>query len=306
MSRKEKLLLALSTVASISIWGAVYGWKFGLTFVVSLLIHEFGHYRQMGREGISKRTMFMMPPFGAVAVAKEPWPTRLAETKIALAGPLWGAISVLVLLFWQRFVQPVPFFAASAAIVAFVNLFNLALPVAVLDGGRVIKSALFSWQPVLGLMFHFVSIAVLFILVFHNPFLLPITLILLLVLNNERGAYVRARSELAEIRQKLMVIEETQQIREYEAFKKALLFWLQAESALGCSLDPVRLREREKNLRLVAEPLPMTKRQITFGLAGFFALNVFFLGVMSGLFNTLNIEGGSVFGFLEQLFKLVK
>lgn len=303
MSQKEKLLLFLSIAISIALWGMFYGWKFGLILVTSLLIHEFGHYRQMGREGISKRSMFMLPPLGAIAFSKEPWPTRLAETKIALAGPLWGTIPVLVLLFWWYFVQPLPFFAASAAIIAFANLFNLALPVAVLDGGRVIKSVLFSWRPVLGLVFYSISIGMLLLLLISNLFFLPIVLLLFLALNDERRSYLYARSELTKVRQLMTVAGEIWQRFTTEADSRGVLPWLQHELILNCVSDLVYLQEQEKNLQLIAEPLSMTGRQIIASLVMFIALIIFYLWIIGSVTVALGTKGNPA--SLLQLFNSI-
>jgi Zn-dependent protease len=88
MTKREKTLFILSVIASVAIWGGLYSWKAGLVIVFLVLVHEYGHYWQMGREGIGKRMMLFLPPFGVVAMAKEQWPSRPAETRIALAGPV--------------------------------------------------------------------------------------------------------------------------------------------------------------------------------------------------------------------------
>jgi membrane-associated protease RseP (regulator of RpoE activity) len=71
-------------------------------------------------------------------VAGDNFPSRRAEATIALAGPLTGAVLAAgtgLLYFATRNGA----FAAAAAWMALVNLFNL-LPVVPLDGGRVVKS----------------------------------------------------------------------------------------------------------------------------------------------------------------------
>ena len=147
------MILVLSILASIAIWSFMVSWKYALVIVGSILIHEYGHFYWMGREGIKEKDMFFIPPFGAVARSKEMWPNRGAESRIALAGPVFGLISVLVFLIpWL--LSHNPLFAASIVLASYINLFNLLLPIAILDGGRVMKSILFSINTTLGKIFY--------------------------------------------------------------------------------------------------------------------------------------------------------
>ncbi|PJE51339.1 MAG: hypothetical protein COV29_01120 [Candidatus Yanofskybacteria bacterium CG10_big_fil_rev_8_21_14_0_10_36_16] len=113
--------------------------------IFSLLIHEYGHYWQMGREGIKKRDMVMIPPLGAMAVSHEPWPSRGAEARIGIAGPIFGMIPAIV--FYLIFIISGNYmWLAGVMYVCFVNLFNL-LPIGPMDGGRCLKSVLLSINP---------------------------------------------------------------------------------------------------------------------------------------------------------------
>lgn len=137
------MLFLLNFLASLVIWSYLFSLKFSVILIVSILIHEYGHYYWMGREGITKRRMFFLPPFGAVAISDQPWPTRGAETRIALAGPVLGLVSVfLFYLLWL--IYGLPLFLGAMALACYLNLFNLLMPIALLDGGRVIKSILAS------------------------------------------------------------------------------------------------------------------------------------------------------------------
>src|SRR3989338_3704059 len=96
MTNKEKSWLILSIVLSIVIWGLLYGLTVGIIFTLALLFHEYGHYYWMGREGIKNKTMAMMPPFGAIAISREPWPSLGSEARTGLAGPAFGLVSATV------------------------------------------------------------------------------------------------------------------------------------------------------------------------------------------------------------------
>jgi len=117
-----------------------------LFFFTSLLLHELGHAWQARRDGmeIEGITLWL---FGGVAKFKGMFPSAGAEFRIAVAGPLvsllLGALFVVVAV-----VGDLPATVDGvAAWLGYINLtllvFNL-LPALPLDGGRVLRSAL--WQ----------------------------------------------------------------------------------------------------------------------------------------------------------------
>lgn len=134
--------------------------------------------------------MFFLPPFGAVAITKEPWPTYKSELKIALAGPLLGMAAPLLFLV-PMFLYHSPFWAAAAALASIINLLNLVAPIPILDGGRVIKSIFFSIHEKLGHAFYllgYLVVCVLFVLRFLNVF---ISVLLLFLIWTEHTRLIR-------------------------------------------------------------------------------------------------------------------
>jgi Zn-dependent protease len=133
--KASKLVLA---VASFAAYAFLFTWQFAVIIVGMLVIHECGHLRCMKHYGMKTRGIYLIPLVGAAAVAEDYFPSRRAEATIALAGPLTGAVLAggtgLV-----YFATGNGAFAAAAAWMALINLFNL-LPVVPLDGGRVVKS----------------------------------------------------------------------------------------------------------------------------------------------------------------------
>jgi len=130
-----KLVLALASFAA---YAFLFTWQFAVIILGMLVIHECGHLRCMKHYGMKTRGIYFIPLVGAAAVAEDNFPSRRAEATIALAGPLTGAVLAAgtgLLYFATRNGA----FAAAAAWMALVNLFNL-LPVVPLDGGRVVKS----------------------------------------------------------------------------------------------------------------------------------------------------------------------
>jgi Zn-dependent protease/CBS domain-containing protein len=119
-----------------------------LVFFASLLLHELGHARQARREGmeIEGITLWL---FGGVAQFKGAFPSAGAEFRVAIAGPLvslgLGVLFVLLAAF-----AGLP--NAVDGVVAWLGYINLTLlafnllPALPLDGGRVLRSALWYFR----------------------------------------------------------------------------------------------------------------------------------------------------------------
>ncbi|ABS27880.1 site-2 protease family protein [Anaeromyxobacter sp. Fw109-5] len=134
--------------ASAATYGILFSWKFAIALLVQLFVHEYGHVHAMRKTGMNVRGMYFVPFLGAIAVTDDAFTSRRQQAYVALNGPLWGSIFALVpvgLWFWTRD----PLFAAVAAWWAVINLFNL-LPIAPLDGGRVMQAFAFSFSSSLG------------------------------------------------------------------------------------------------------------------------------------------------------------
>jgi Zn-dependent protease/CBS domain-containing protein len=118
-----------------------------LLFFVSLLLHELGHALQARREGVEIEGINLWL-FGGVAQFKGGFPSAGAEFRIAIAGPLVSlALGLLCML---AALAGLP--SAIDGVVAwlgFTNLILLAfnlLPALPLDGGRVLRSALWHFR----------------------------------------------------------------------------------------------------------------------------------------------------------------
>lgn len=299
MTAREKTLLFFSVIASVAIWGWLYSWKAGLVIVFSVIVHEYGHYRQMGKEGVGKRTMFFLPPFGAVAIAKEQWPSRLAEAKIALAGPIFGLVSVLVFvsawLAWGGHL-----WLAAAAWACIVNLFNLLLPIAILDGGRVIKSICFSISNNLGKMFYLLSFGCLGVVFLVDPRLFLLLILVLFFLNSEYQGFKKAPVLLERVKlaQQYALSARDQEPEERVQVIKALTIL----SGFDCSEEA--LERQKRGLELIANPPPMSRSQIL-GSFGVFAgvIGVHSLSLLLAVSGLGISASGSFFESLLEYFK---
>jgi len=134
----DRVHLAMATVAA-------------LVFFASVLLHELGHAWQARREGleIDGITLWL---FGGVAQFKGGFPNPGAEFRIAIAGPLvtLGLGAGFVLLALAGLPSAVD---GVAAWLGYINLFLLVfnlIPALPLDGGRVLRAALWRARGDLG------------------------------------------------------------------------------------------------------------------------------------------------------------
>jgi Zn-dependent protease len=115
-------------------------------FFTSLLLHELGHAFQARREGmeIDGITLWL---FGGVAQFRGMFPSAGAEFRIAIAGPLVSLLLGAGFVGLAFAITGVDVVDGIAAWLGYMNLtllvFNL-LPALPLDGGRVLRSALWA------------------------------------------------------------------------------------------------------------------------------------------------------------------
>jgi Zn-dependent protease/CBS domain-containing protein len=116
-----------------------------LLFLVSILLHELGHAWEARREGLEVDGITLWL-FGGVSQFKGGFPSAGAEFRIAIAGPLVSL--VLGVVFVLIAIAGLP--SAVDGVAAWLGYINLALlvfnliPALPLDGGRVLRAAL--WQ----------------------------------------------------------------------------------------------------------------------------------------------------------------
>ena len=157
-----------SMLVSIGAYALIWGWKFGVGFVLLLLVHEMGHVLQLRREGIPASAPMFIPFLGALVAMKEMPKDAAAEARVGLAGPVLGSLGALVPLGIYALTGN-ELFQALAFVGFFLNLFNL-LPVLPLDGGR----AMAALSPALWLAGFALLIAV--TLLYPNPVMLLVLL----------------------------------------------------------------------------------------------------------------------------------
>ena len=138
------LLLKSGGTMLLMIWvyTVMWGWKFGVGFVLLLLVHESGHLLVAKKFGLKVGAPVFIPFMGAFIALKEAPRNAWMEACVGIGGPLLGSAGALVCNFLgEAFNAPV--FIALAWFGYFLNLFNLT-PVGMLDGGRI-ATALSRW-----------------------------------------------------------------------------------------------------------------------------------------------------------------
>jgi Zn-dependent protease len=158
-----------SMLVSIGAYALIWGWRFGVGFVLLLLVHEMGHVIQLRREGIKASAPMFIPFLGALVAMKELPKDAAAEARVGLAGPVLGSLGCLVPLALFA-VTGNDLFKALAFVGFFLNLFNL-LPVLPLDGGRAM-AALSPWMWFAGY-----GLLIAATVAFPNPIMLLVLLI---------------------------------------------------------------------------------------------------------------------------------
>jgi Zn-dependent protease len=131
-----KLLLSFGSIfVSIWLYAVFFGWKFGVVFVLLILVHELGHYMTFRNFGIPVSLPFFIPGVGAFVAARGPAPSMTIEAIATIAGPVYG-LAAAGLCYWIALSTHQPFWFAAAYIGFFLNALNL-LPMPPFDGGGI-------------------------------------------------------------------------------------------------------------------------------------------------------------------------
>jgi Zn-dependent protease len=124
------------------VYTMMWGWQFGVGFVLLLLVHECGHLLVAKKFGLKVGAPVFIPFMGAFIALKEAPRNAWIEACVGIGGPMHGSFGALVCnSLGEMFDAPV--FVALAWFGYFLNLFNLT-PVGMLDGGRIV-TALSRW-----------------------------------------------------------------------------------------------------------------------------------------------------------------
>jgi Zn-dependent protease len=129
-----KLSTLLSMLAFAGVYWALYGWKFAVGMVFSIYIHEMGHVLTLREYGIPASAPMFIPGFGAFIRLKQLRITPIQDSRVGLAGPIYG-LGAAAFALAAGYITGAKAWEAIAHFGAIINLFNL-IPVWTLDGGR--------------------------------------------------------------------------------------------------------------------------------------------------------------------------
>jgi Zn-dependent protease len=125
-----------SMLLSVAVYAGLFGWKYGIGFVLLLLCHEMGHYIAARQRGLRVSLPTFIPFVGAWINLKDQPMDAETTAFVGMAGPLLGSTAAFVVYLYAMQISSQWLLAIAYA--GFVlNLFNL-IPVVPLDGGHIV------------------------------------------------------------------------------------------------------------------------------------------------------------------------
>jgi len=119
-------------------YALIWGWRFAIGFVLLILVHELGHFLEARRLGLRPSLPVFIPFLGAYVAIKDARLNPWQHARIALAGPVAGALAAVAFLVAAD-VTGSRLLSALAYSGFLLNLFNL-IPIGFLDGGQIARS----------------------------------------------------------------------------------------------------------------------------------------------------------------------
>lgn len=135
--------------ASVAVYSVMFTFEFAMALIAVLVFHEYGHLRAMKKCGLPTKGMYLIPFVGGLAVGDMP-KSRWQDVYISMMGPVYGLLMTIA-FYIAYLVTGSQFAGLVASTSALINVFNL-IPVHPLDGGRVVKSLVFSGRNYLALV----------------------------------------------------------------------------------------------------------------------------------------------------------
>lgn len=119
--------------------------ELGIIIITILIVHECGHLLALKWYGFKTHGIFVIPEFGAaVFLPLDVLQSRRKEAAVALAGPVMGCFGSFVAQCLYHLTSN-KYLAGFAFTSAVINLLNL-VPLLPLDGGRICRTLIFSWN----------------------------------------------------------------------------------------------------------------------------------------------------------------
>jgi Zn-dependent protease len=116
-------------------YALIWGWQFGVGFVLLIFVHELGHFVEARRRGFNASWPVFLPFLGAYVAIRDARMSPWQSFWISYAGPFWGSVGAA--LVWVVGEQQQSALLQALGYVGFLlNLINLA-PIGILDGGAI-------------------------------------------------------------------------------------------------------------------------------------------------------------------------
>ncbi len=114
-------------------YALIWGWRFGIGFVLLIFVHELGHFVEARRRGFNAAWPVFLPFIGAYVAIRDARMNPWQSFWISFAGPLWGSAGALAV--WLVGEQQGSRLLQALGYIGFLlNLFNM-IPIGFLDGG---------------------------------------------------------------------------------------------------------------------------------------------------------------------------
>ena len=119
------------------LWIKKLGMLNGIALIISIYVHEYGHFLMADELGLKPKHPRFIPFLGAYVSHNETFDDK-KKFKVAFAGPLFGGI-LGIISFYIDLIFDLSFFHQMALYSLVLNLTNL-IPFAILDGGHIVNS----------------------------------------------------------------------------------------------------------------------------------------------------------------------
>lgn len=147
--------IGLGGIAFLAAWYFM-GPMYGIAFVLSVMVHEYGHVVAFRIAGHDDARFRLIPLMGGVAISDKAPETQRHDFFISLMGPGICIVPMVLSLLaynmlWDTWRLAAEFFWHFAVVTGALNFFNL-LPFWPLDGGRCVRIIVDTFAPKASLM----------------------------------------------------------------------------------------------------------------------------------------------------------
>jgi Zn-dependent protease len=124
-----------SMLLSLGLYTMMFGWRYAVTLIALIYVHEMGHYLWMKVKGLEPNAPVFVPLLGAYTAMNKLPPDPVIHAEVAYAGPFVGGAAAIALYYLSADTNN--FYLLAAANTGLIlNLLQL-LPMKPFDGGFI-------------------------------------------------------------------------------------------------------------------------------------------------------------------------